>query len=193
MGLHVGDAVPSALADTEVLGPDGTASRLGERWTTTPAAVVFLRHFACIACSEHVALLAPRLHELARLGLRVVYVGNGEPRFIDAFVQRNGIEPGVVEVVTDPSLHAFEATGLHRLVLSTFGPRALLNLGRATLRGFHQRRVEGDTFQQGGVLVVDRQGKIAYLHRDERTGDHAPVGDVVDAALRVAGQGSALP
>jgi hypothetical protein len=154
--------------------------------------VVFLRHFACLACTEHVTLLAPRLHELTRLGLRVVYVGNGEPHFIEGFVQRNAIDLEVVEVVTDPSLAAHRALQLSRSFGSTFGPRALIGLGRALVSGFRQGSIEGDTYQQGGVLVIDREGRAAYLHRDRASGDHAPTSDVIAAAMRVAATGRAI-
>jgi peroxiredoxin len=192
MTVRIGDPVPTELADAPVLDARGETSRLGDCWAQGPAVLVFLRHFACIACSEHVALLAPRLHELTRLGLRVVYVGNGEPRYIEAFVERNAIDPEVVEVITDPSLAAHRALELRRSLGATYGPRALLGIGRALVGGFRQSAIEGDVQQQGGVLVVDRDGRVAYLHRDRATGEHADTSDVVAAAMRVAAAGKAI-
>jgi hypothetical protein len=52
--------------------------------------------------------------------------------------------------------------------------------------------VDGDNYQQGGVLVVDRDGKIAFLHRDRYSGDHADSADVIDAAMRVAAAGATV-
>lgn len=37
--------VPEALADLEVLDPDGREVRLGELWADRPAVLVFVRHF----------------------------------------------------------------------------------------------------------------------------------------------------
>lgn len=192
MTVRVGDPVPRELADAPVLDAGGEVSRLGDCWAEGPAALVFLRHFACIACSEHVTVLAPRLHELTQLGLRVVYVGNGEPRYIEAFVERNGIDPEVVEVITDPTLAAHRALELQRSFGSTYGPRALWNVGRALVSGFRPTTVEGDEQQQGGVLVVDREGRVAYLHRDRALGDHANTTEVIAAAMRVAAAGHAI-
>ena len=192
MTLRVGDPLPSELAASPVLDATGRASPLGDRFTEQPATLVFLRHFACLACTEYVALLAPRLHELTRLGLRVIYVGNGEPRYLDAFIERNAIDLSAVEVVTDPSLAAHRALELPRSFLSTYGPRALFGLTRALVRGFRQSTIEGDLYQQGGVLVVDREGQVAYLHRARATGDHAPTNDVVEAAMRVAATGQPI-
>lgn len=184
--------MPPELADAPVLDAHGEASRLGACWAAGPAALIFLRHFACIACTEHVTLLAPRLHELTQLGLRVVYVGNGAPHYIEGFVARNAIDPEVVEVITDPSLAAHRALELHRSFSSAFGLHALWNVGRALVSGFRSRKVEGDEYQQGGVLVVDRDGRVAYLHRDRALGDHADTTAVIAAAMRVAAAGQAI-
>lgn len=186
MAAKIGDEVPAALASAEVLDAQGESSALGERWREGPVVLVFLRHFACLACTEHVTLLAPRLHELTRLGLRVIYIGNGAPHFIDAFVERTAIDLEAVELVTDPSLKVHESLELVHSAGSTYGPRALWGIARAFAGGFRQTRIEGENLQQGGVVVIDGQGRIAYLHRDRATGDHAPTNDVVDAAMRVA-------
>jgi peroxiredoxin len=192
MTVRLCDEVPKPLAEVEVLDARGEVTRLGDRWADGPAALVFLRHFACLACTEHVTMLAPRLHELTRLGLRVVYVGNGAPNFIEGFVERNAVDVETVEVVTDPSLAAHQALDLPRSWWSTYGPQALAGLLRALLYGFRQGSIEGDNYQQGGVVVIDRQGRVAYLHRDRATGDHAPTGDVVQAAMRVAATGQGI-
>lgn len=147
--------------------------------------LVFLRHFACIACTEHVAALSPRLQELDRMGVRVVFVGNGAPNFIEGFIERNGLDPAF-EVVTDPSLAVFRLADMERSRQSTYGPRAIFNAGRAMLRGFRQTAIEGDVLQQGGVIVVGRGGKVAYVHRDRTLGDHAPTADIIDAASVVS-------
>jgi hypothetical protein len=89
-------------------------------------------------------------------------------------------------VVTDPTLQAFEAAGLVRSLWSLAGPRAVAFKLRGLAAGHVQDRVEGDLRQQGGVLVVDREARVAYRWRDRSLGDHAPMGDVVDAAMRVA-------
>jgi peroxiredoxin len=184
--------VAQALADAEVLDAHGRRSRLGERWRERPALVVFLRHFACIACTEHVAMLSPRLTEIARLGIAVVFVGNGAPNFIEGFVERNALAGMPCEIVTDPSLRAFDAAGLERSRWSSIGPQALRNLARALLSGYRQTRIEGAGQQQGGVMLVEPGGGLAYVHRDRVTGDHAPTADVVDAALALAARGAAI-
>jgi peroxiredoxin len=183
--LRSGQAVPDALEQAEVIDRDGKTRRLGTLWEDGPAVLVFLRHFACIACTEHVAVLMPQLSTLEEGGVSVVFIGNGAPNFIEGFLERNDLDRGT-EVLTDPSLSVFEMLGLERSRLSTYGPRAAVNAGRAMMRGFRQRSIEGDVLQQGGVLVVGRGGRVEYVHRDRVLGDHAPLAEVMAAAHAVA-------
>jgi peroxiredoxin len=185
MQIRPGKPVPEALARVEVLGRDGAKRSLGELWREGPVVLVYLRHFACIACTEHVAELAPHVPALEALGVKVVLIGNGAPHFIDGFIARNGIGPQV-EVVTDPSLEVFRLAGMERSRASTYGPRAAYNAGRAMLRGCRQTAIEGDVLQQGGVVVIDPSGEVAYVHRDRALGDHPPTAEILEAARAVA-------
>ena len=177
------ETVPEALAQARVLAADGEGHVLGEAWTDTDAIVIFVRHFACAGCSEHLAELRPRLAELAALGVRVVVVGNGTPDQLAAFVAAQQLAGYPVEVVTDPTLAAYRAAGLDRSRLGTVGPRALAALGLLALRGHSNGRVCGDLWQQGGTLYVRRGGELAFVHRSARIGDHAAVAEVVELAL----------
>jgi peroxiredoxin len=183
--VRSGEVVSEALEHAEIVARDGTKCRLGSLWQDGPVVLVFLRHFACIACTEHVAVLSPRLSELEDAGVKVVFIGNGAPNFIEGFIERNGLDRGTV-VLTDPSLSVFRAVGLERSRLSTYGPRAAVNAGRAMLRGLRQKSIEGDVLQQGGVLVVGRGGRVEYVHRDRVLGDHAPLPEIMAAAQAVA-------
>lgn len=41
--------------------------------------------------------------------------------------------------------------------------------------------IQGDAFQNGGVLVVRPGGEVAYRYISEVSGDHPPVADVLAA------------
>jgi len=186
VGAAVGTKVLAALADAAVLDRAGRASPLGERWREGPALLVFLRHFGCIGCAEQVGVIAPRVPELVRLGIAVVFVGNGAAQFIDSFALRNALAGQPIEIVTDPSCRTFDALELENGKRAMLSPRAVANAVRARLAGYRQTGIEGAGFQQGGIALVDRDGTLRYLHRDRTLGDHAPTADVVDAALALA-------
>jgi peroxiredoxin len=188
--LQVGTKLPDTVAKASVVDHAGVAKDLDAMREGAPAVFVFLRHFGCTACTEHVSLLMPALAPIAALGVRVVFVGNGKAQYIDGFVERNGVPSELARVVTDPSLRVFDAAGMVRSRMSTFGPKALLHLGRSIARGHKQTSIEGEPLQQGGVIVVAADGTIVYAHADRFAGDHAPTDDVVAAAKRAAGVSS---
>lgn len=71
--------------------------------------------------------------------------------------------------------------GLFRTLLH---PRAFRSAARALRKGLRQGRTRGDPWQQGGVLVVDREGSLRYAYAAEVAGDHPPTGEVVAQALK---------
>lgn len=193
--LRIGDAVPPSLADARVLATNGSETRLGSLWEDRDALVVFVRHFACAGCSEHVTELAPRLAELDRLGVRVVLVGCGGADEIAGFVERQKLDDKHVQVFTDPTREAFRRAGFVRSVWGTVGPLATVRLLRALVRGHenHPFSQRGAFTQQGGTILVRRGGTVALYDRAEHFGDHAPIVDVVDVALTLRAAESGLP
>ncbi len=181
----IGRQPPSELAEARVLKPDGTNVRLRDLWAGSPTLLVFLRHFGCMGCSQHVNELSPRLLELHRLGLRTIFVGNGEPRYLDGFIERHALQDKKVEIVTDPSLQAFTAMHLIRSWWATLGPRALFGFVKAFFAGHRQTWLMGDGSQQGGTLLVDGYGDVAYYYYNSNLGDRAPTVEVVDVAMRL--------
>jgi peroxiredoxin len=183
MGIAVGAPVPARLADAAVLDRDGNSVALGSRWRGAPTLVVFLRHFGCIGCGEQVVELAPRLAEIADLGARTVFVGNGAPNFIAGFVDRYALADKRVDIVTDPTLAAFQAAGLARSWWAVYGPRAMRDALRAWASGVRHGKLAGDGLQQGGTIVVDGSGVVVHYHASRSLGDHSPATDLVEALL----------
>ncbi len=190
--VRVDAPLPAEVADAIVVDRAGDVTTLGTHLRGATCLVSFLRHFGCTGCADHVADLAPRLPELHALGLRTVLVGNGEPRYIDGFLERAGLANARVTVLTDPTLRVFTAAGLVRSAWATIGPRAMLDALRARSRGVAGRGMEGDHFQQGGTLVVDRGGEVAFFHANASLGDHPRANDLVDVALRLVARSSAV-
>ncbi|MFQ5932364.1 MAG: AhpC/TSA family protein [Nitrospiraceae bacterium] len=183
--MRVGKLIPESLASSTLLDREGRQIVLESFWAEGPALLVFMRHFGCLCLSAQITELSPRLFELHQLGIRTVFIGNGAAHFIDGFIERFGLADKKVEIVTDPPLASFRAAGLLRSWWATYGPRGLWDAVRAAGAGHVNRWGEGDAIQQGGTLLVDAQGRVAYYHRDASRGGHAPSGDIVDAAMRL--------
>ena len=60
-----------------------------------------------------------------------------------------------------------------------------LELGRALRRGFRQGKTQGDPWQQGGVVVLSRDGQVLFRQVDKTGGDPLDLDGVV-AAVRGA-------
>ena len=101
-------------------------------------------------------------------GAVVFVIGNGSPSFIEGFREQTKYD-GVI--YTDPSLAVFQAAQLKRGVMKTLNPLALGKTLGAFMRGHRQGLTQGDTWQQGGVLVIKPGGEIVWHHASERPGE----------------------
>ncbi len=146
--VRAGEVVPKDLAQSKVLDREGQEIVLQSFWAERPALLVYLRHFGCLCLSAQITELARRLDELDRLRIRTVFISNGAPHFIDAFVERFLLADKPVDIVTDPSLVSFQAAGMLRSWWATFGPRGIWDGIRATADGHVNRLGEGDNLQQ---------------------------------------------
>jgi len=88
-------------------------------------------------------------------------------------------------VLSDIARTSYRAAGMRRSLFGLLHPRLLRNLLRALRRGFRQRGVQGDAWQQGGVLVVARDGRLLHAQLDGTGGDELDLAAVL-AAWRAA-------
>ena len=168
------------LATLTVLDADGRTIELGSLWRDHTAVLVFLRHFGCIHCRDHVVQLDKQLAQFRAKGAELYVIGNGSPSFIAGLREQTG---WTGPIYTDPSLAAYQAAQLKRGVLRTLDPRGYGKALRAMVGGQRQGRTQGDQWQQGGVLVVAPDGTVLYQQASERAGDNA-TGDQILAAMR---------
>jgi hypothetical protein len=103
--------------------------------------------------------LRGRLDEVHAAGAELVFIGNGSPRLAKRFAETRARG---VTVLTDPSLDVYRALGMKRSVIATLGPQTWLGVARSLARGNMQQVVQGDPWQQGGLLAMARGGRIVY-------------------------------
>ena len=78
--------------------------------------------------------------------------------------------------MTDPSVQTQKAAGLKHSRLALLHPKAAWNYARATCKGFiYLGGIKGDDAQQGGLLVVGKDGEVLFFHRDETGGEVLPL------------------
>jgi hypothetical protein len=123
--------------------------------------------------------LRAREAELAAAGARLVFVGSGTVPMAADFVRTHA---GPHPVLADPQRRAFAAAGMRRGLGTTLHWRLVRNAWRALRGGFRQTKVQGDAWQQGGVLVVDAAGRVLHREVDTAAGDPLDLDAVVRAA-----------
>ncbi|CAN5710190.1 hypothetical protein BH11MYX3_BH11MYX3_20120 [soil metagenome] len=122
------------------------------------------------------------LDKLHAAGAELFVIGNGSPSFIEGFREETR---WTGPIYTDPSLATYKAAELKRGVAKTFDPRALGGTIKALMRGGRQGRTQGDPWQQGGVLVIDRDGTVLMQDVSDRPGDNAQAAEII-AALPIS-------
>jgi hypothetical protein len=128
-----------------------------------------------------VVQLHRRIDDIHAAGAELYVIGSGTPNFIAGFRETTGFTG---TVLTDPSLEVYRAAELKR------GLRTFVSLGAAArtvgslARGFRQGRTQGDNLQQGGVLVVARDGRVLWQHISDSPGDNADPDELVRVLRR---------
>ena len=121
-----------------------------------------------------------RQSEFDARGARLVYVSTGTPAMAADFAAKEGLG---ASVLSDQGRQAFAAARMKRSLWNLLRPRFFVNLLRALRRGHKQTGVKGDPWQQGGVLVFARDGRLLHQQLDGAAGDLLDV----DAVLAAAG------
>lgn len=127
-------------------------------------------------CREHVVQLHHGAAEIERAGAGLHVIGNGAPNFIAGFREVTGYTG---PLYTDPSLAVYQAAQLKRGIATFLSVAAVGRSVRALGRGFRQGLTRGDNMQQGGVLVISRDGRVLYHHISDSPGDNASVEQIV--------------
>lgn len=160
------------LANSEVLLPNGSSKKLGLVWKDKTTVLVFLRHFACIACRAHAKQVWEQRDKYQMSGSKIVFVGNGQPHFIEKFKESMGMKDA--EIYTDPSLKSYKAAGFHYGFFYVVQPDSVLNMVRLYKDGYRQTGTSkhvGTHWQLGGIIVVKPEGRVTYQYISESVGD----------------------
>ena len=129
-------------------------------------------------CHQQVAGLVRVLPEIRRRGGELVVVGPGKPEHLPGFRQVTGYRG---PLFTDPSLRTYQTAGLASGILSVLHPRSLVGYLRAVAGGFRPRGVKGNPAQQGGTFVLGPGERVGFEWRDQYSGDHADLDQVIAA------------
>jgi peroxiredoxin len=169
------------LQSLSVLDQDSVSVPLASLWQERNALLVFVRHFGCLFCQEQVRALAEIAPQLEQANTDLAVIGNGTATFIAGFRQRSGFGG---QIFTDPTRASYAALALRRDLRSSLNLKTISRAIAAFGSGSRQTSVQGDPWQQGGVVLVNTGGQIVYRYASSFAGDHPPNDELVSRAQR---------
>lgn len=154
----------------DVVLDSGEKVPLGQLYAQERLVLVFLRHFGCTFCREHVAQL--RLHPK----LNVVFVAMGSVEQTADF-KRKMRSPHAF--ICDPDRELYRAFGLGRGDgKQMFNPKVFARGFGATLRGHFVGLPVGDPWQMPGVFLIETTGDVSWAYRSVDASDN-PTPEVI--------------
>jgi peroxiredoxin len=175
----VAESFGEKLANIVLPEPGGVEVRLGSLWANNPAVIVFLRHYGCIFCREHVAQLREHEGEFKRQGASLAAIGLGDFNYARLFRDETGI---TFPLLVDTEKKAYKALQLksgnifHILRRDNSEARA-----RAKAAGFKQHRLGKDPFQLGASFVFAPGNRDLLIHLNRTFGDDADPQELLSA------------
>lgn len=162
------------LNRVSLLDENGAPTPFNSLYQKGKVAIIFLRHFGCIACRSHVTQVLAEF-KTNKIQNRVVFIGNGAPHMIKVLKEDLEINDKV-EFYTDPSLESFDLCGLNR------GLSYLVNFKSANaFKSLRQKghkndmnilnKDNGSQTQMGGIVVIEPPGKVKFHFSSEYLGD----------------------
>lgn len=159
------------LGDLTLPDSDGTLLRLGELWASSPAVIVFLRHYGCIFCREHVARLRDHEDAFTAAGARLAAIGLGDRAYARAFREETGIR---FPLLIDEARKAYRLARLRSAsVLHLFSRENAAARSRAREAGHRQHRLGKHPFQLGGSFVFGPGDVVLFAHVSNTFGENA--------------------
>jgi peroxiredoxin len=167
--LQTGDAFPNLTLDS-IAGP----VQLSERWSRRPLVIVFMRHFGCAFCREHLIRLTRAHDEIGATGAEVVAIFQYRIEPTKRFCESRGVP---FDCLGDPSRESYEAVGLGRGERKEYiGLNVMKNwLKVARVGAVAGMPRGGDIALRSGTFVVDRTGTVRFAHYNVSSPDNPAV------------------
>jgi peroxiredoxin len=168
----------ASLGQVLILDENGIPTEVKSLWRESKVMLIFLRHFACIACRAHAAQIWEKREFYEKNNTKVVFIGNGAPQYIQAF--REDLKLGNAAIYTDPTLASFLFCGFKRGFLNVVSIASAANAIHLYKEGHRQTQLDaqGDHWQLGGVIIITPEAKVAFHFISESLGDYPPESDV---------------
>ena len=148
-----------------------------------PVLISMLRHFGWIFCKEQAAQLSTIANNLSQIGIELIFVGSGN--YKQAYYFKEDYSPNG-EIYSDMNLTIYNALGARKSLISNIMPQVWLAGLKASIKGFMQSKTQGDYLQQGGNVLVMKDGTIKFLHLHKYAGDHMQPDELLEKIKNIS-------
>ncbi|KAM5576863.1 thioredoxin-like protein AAED1, chloroplastic [Rosa sericea] len=181
------------LGDVSIFTAAGDSVQFKDLWDPNEgvAVVALLRHFGCPCCWELASALKESKERFESAGVKLIAVGVGSPDKARILAER--LPFPMDSLYADTDRKAYDVLGLYYgLGRTFFNPASAKVLSRfdALQKAVKNYTIEAtpddrsSVLQQGGMFVF--KGKqLLYARKDEGTGDHAPLDDILNVCCKV--------
>ncbi len=108
-------------------------------------------------------------NNLSQIGIELIFVGSGS--YQQAAYFKEGYSPNGA-IYSDMNLTIYNALSARKSLISNIMPQVWIAGLKALLKGFIQSKTQGDYLQQGGNVLVMKDGIVKFLHLNKYAGDH---------------------
>ncbi|XP_077233892.1 thioredoxin-like protein AAED1, chloroplastic isoform X1 [Tasmannia lanceolata] len=189
----VNESVSEILFDVPILtASTGESVLFKDLWDQNEgmAVVVLLRHFGCPCCWELASTLKDLKPTFDLAGVKLIAIGVGTPDKARILAER--LPFPLDSLYADPHRKAYDVLGLYYgLGCTFFNPASAKVFSRfeslqKAVKNYTISATPDDrssVLQQGGTFVF--KGKnLLYARKDEGTGDHAPLDEIIDICCK---------
>lgn len=185
--------ISNALGDVRIFTAAGQPAMFKDLWDQNEgmAVVALLRHFGCPCCWELASALKESKAKFDSAGVKLIAVGVGTPDKARILAERLPFPMDCL--YADPEHKSYDILGLYYGLGRTFFNSAsakVFSRFDALQKSVKNYTIEAtpddrsSVLQQGGMFVF--KGKqLLYARKDEGTGDHAPLYDILDICCKV--------
>jgi peroxiredoxin len=155
----------------QIFTESGDKVSVASFWKNTPAVIIFLRHFGCIACRAQVDQVLKNKTTLDKNGTKIFFIGNGSPEMIKIFKEELNITDA--NIFTDPTMEIFDACGFNRGLKYLVNAKTVLQGIKLYNEGFSQgtqKKENGAHTQMGGIIAIRPPGIVTYHFASEYLG-----------------------
>lgn len=162
--------------------PDGGPTTLGAQ-SGNPLVVILMRYFGCLPCQEYVSDAEAAMDRFPE-GSGVIAVAGSAAYQARWLRDTKGVRlPLLLDV--DEQVRSMADLG-NLSTASWIRPKGWKNYLGSMQRGFRPQVPTGDALKAPGIVVLDKDRAVVWIHRGETLGDYPPIDDLVAKVQELA-------